>query len=57
MQCRVAAEEKWKANGWGLPFGGQHDNEYVLRGMMWAEKLLAILRQQRKIDMHGERHH
>ena len=31
------AEEKWKANGWGLPFGGQHDNEYVLRGMMWAD--------------------
>ena len=30
------AEEKWKAKGWGLPFGGQHDNEYVLRGMMWA---------------------
>ena len=21
----------------GLPFGGQHDNEYVLRGMMWAD--------------------
>ena len=37
------AEEKWKAKGWvfgrrwGLPFAGQHDNEYVLRGMMWAD--------------------
>ena len=31
------AEEKWRAKGWGLPFGGQHDNEYVLRGMMWAD--------------------
>ena len=30
------AEEKRKANGWRLPFGGQHDNEYVLPGMMWA---------------------
>ena len=27
------AEEKWKAKGWWLPFGGRHDNEYVLRGM------------------------
>ena len=31
------AEEKWKAKGWRLPFGGQHDNDYVLRGMMWAD--------------------
>ena len=31
------AEEKWKAKGWGVTFGGQHDNEYVLRGMMWAD--------------------
>ena len=31
------AEEKWRARGWELPFGGQHDNEYVLRGMMWAD--------------------
>ena len=30
------AEEKWKAKGWKLPFGGHHDNEYVMRGMMWA---------------------
>ena len=29
--------EKWRAKGWGLPFGGQHDTEYVLRGMMWAD--------------------
>ena len=26
--------KKWKTNGWVLPFGGQHENEYVLRGMM-----------------------
>ena len=31
------AEEKLKAMGWRLPFGGQHDNDYVLRGMMWAD--------------------
>ena len=43
LWCRVAkyvlwkAEEQWKTNGWGLPCGGQHDNEYVLRGMMWAD--------------------
>ena len=30
------AEEKWKARGWGLTFGAKHDNQYVLRGMMWA---------------------
>ena len=30
------AEEMWRARGWGLSFGGQHDNEYTLRGMMWA---------------------
>ena len=31
------AEEKWRAKGWGLSFGGLHDNEYTLRGMMWAD--------------------
>ena len=31
------AEEKWKARDWGLSFGGKSDNEYVLRGMMWAD--------------------
>ena len=31
------AEEKWKANGWELPFGGQQNNEDVVRGMMWAD--------------------
>ena len=25
------AEVKWKARGWELPFGGENDNEYVLR--------------------------
>ena len=31
------AEENWKARGWGLPFGRENDNEYVLRSMMWAD--------------------
>ena len=31
------AKGKWKARGWGLSAGGKNDNEYVLRGMMWAE--------------------
>ena len=31
------AEEKWKTRGWGLSFGGESDNAYVLRGMMWAD--------------------
>ena len=31
------AEEKWRAKGWGLSFGGQYDNEYTLCGMMWAD--------------------
>ena len=30
-------EGKWKAKGWELPLGGQHDNEHVLRGMIWAD--------------------
>ena len=51
------AEEKWKANGWGLLFGGQHDNEYVLRGMMWADNYRLFCDKKREIDMHGERHH
>ena len=31
------ADEKLKAGGWKLAFGGQTDNDYVLRGMMWAD--------------------
>ena len=31
------AEEKWNAEGWGLSFGEEHDSEYTLRGMMWAD--------------------
>ena len=31
------AEEKWKARGWELSFGGESDNAYVLRSMMWAD--------------------
>ena len=31
------AEAKWKARGWGLSFGGESDNEYVMRSMMWAD--------------------
>ena len=39
------SEEKWSAKGWGLLFGGQHDIEYKLRGMMWAdrEKLICMV--------------
>ena len=33
----LKAEEKWRAKGGELPFGGQHDNEFVLRWMMWAD--------------------
>ena len=31
------AEEKWRAKDWGLPFGGQHDKECVLRVRMWDD--------------------
>ena len=31
------SEEKWRAKGWGLSFGGQHDNACLLRGMMSAD--------------------
>ena len=31
------AEEKWRAKGWRLSFGGQDDNEFSLRGMKWAD--------------------
>ena len=31
------AEERWKVRGWGLSFGEESDNEYVLRSMMWAD--------------------
>ena len=34
---RVAKYVLWKAKFWGLPLRGQHDNEYVLRGMTWAD--------------------
>ena len=42
------AEEKWKARGWRLPFGGENDNENVLPGcrvVMWVNdrQLLAVL--------------
>ena len=47
-RCQIRALEKLKRSGRptaaGYPFGGQHDNEYVLRGMMWADKRLAVLR-------------
>ena len=49
------AEKKWKIKGWELPFGGQHDNDFVLRGMMWADNYW-LLCDNREIDMHGERH-
>ena len=50
------AKEKWRAKGWELPFGGQQDNEYVLRGMMWAN-INWLFSNNREIDVHGERHH
>ena len=43
------AEEKWKTNGWELPCGGQHDNEYVLRGMMWADNYLLFCDNKEKL--------
>ena len=33
----LKAEVKSRAKGWGLPFGGQRDNEYKLRGLVWAD--------------------
>ena len=53
---RVAKYVQWKAKGWGLPFGGRHDNEYVLRGMMLADSYWLFC-DNREIDMHGERRH
>ena len=50
------ADEKWRAKGWGLSFGGQHDNEYTLRGMMWADNYRPFS-DSRETDLHGERHH
>ena len=38
----VLAEEKWRAKSWGLSFGGQHDNEHTLRGMVWADNYWLI---------------
>ena len=31
------AEEKRKARCWELPFGGENDDEYAMRGMMWDD--------------------
>ena len=50
------AEEKRRAKGWGLSFGGQHDNEYTLRGMMWADSYW-LFSDCGGIDLHGERHY
>ena len=40
-RCKIRSfgklKRSGKANGWELPFGGQHDNEYVLRGMLWVD--------------------
>ena len=33
----VESRREVESQGLGLSFGGQHDNEYVLRGMMWAD--------------------
>ena len=39
------AEEKWRAKGWGLSFGGQHDNKHVLRGHDVGRELQVVHRQ------------
>ena len=51
------AEEKSKARGWGVAFGGECRNEYVLRGVMRADNGWFVLRQQRETCLHGERYH
>ena len=30
-------KDGWKARGWGLSYGVDSDNEYVLRSLMWAD--------------------
>ena len=47
------AEEKWKVKGLGLPLGGKHDNEYVLRGMRWADNYWLFC-DNKEIGMYGE---
>ena len=44
------AEEKWKAKGWALPFGGQHDNEHVLRGMLWTDNYLFFCDKKDRLE-------
>ena len=46
------AEGKWKARGWRLPFGGEKDTEYVVRGMMWADNCW-LLCDNKESGMHG----
>ena len=43
------AEEKWRTKGWGLSFGGQQDNEYTLRGMMWADNYWLFSESREKL--------
>ena len=40
-----AAESRRKVEGKGLEvtLGGQNDNDHVLRGMMWAERLVCMV--------------
>ena len=44
------AEEKWRAKGCELSFGGQHDNEYTLRGMMWADNYWMFSHNQENLN-------
>ena len=44
----VKADEKWN-RGWGLPFGGKNDNEYVLRCMMWADNYWLFFDNQERL--------
>ena len=50
-------EEKWKARGSELAFGGELDNECVLRSVLWADNYWLVSDSQEKIGVHGERLH
>ena len=43
------AEEKWTPKGWGSSFGGEHDSEYTLRGVMWADNFWIFSEDREKL--------
>ena len=63
LRGRVAKYVLWKARRevesqrLGLPRGGQHDNEYVLRGMMWADTNCLFYDNRERYDMVNDIHH